>query len=353
MAEVVLNQVTKKFGPVTAVRDLSLTIADSEFVVLLGPTGAGKTTTLRLVSGLERADAGSISIAGIDVTKLEPAARDVAMVFQQFSLYPHYTVFDNLAFPLRSPLRRLPEPQVEERVRAVASLLRIEPKLKNKATHLSGGEMQRVAIGRALVREPAVFLMDEPLSSLDAKLRAGLRIEMKRIQLDLGATILYVTHDQVEAMTMADRIGVLREGALVQIGTPRQIYAEPDSLYVANRLGSPQINELPVGSLGIMDGPAGAATIGVRPEDVVLGAGGVAGRILTVEPLGAETVILLEVAGSRVHALAGPGPMLCPQDSTTVRVIPGTTLFFDREGRRLPWAARSERPDRGELRHGT
>jgi len=353
MAELVLANVTKRFGSVTAVRDLSLTVADGEFVVLLGPTGAGKTTTLRLVSGLERADSGAISIAGIDVTKLEPAARDVAMVFQQFSLYPHYTVYDNLAFPLRSPLRRLPEAEVEQRVRQVAALLRIEPKLGNKATHLSGGEMQRVAIGRALVREPAAFLMDEPLSSLDAKLRADLRIEMKRIQLDLGATILYVTHDQVEAMTMADRIGVLREGELVQIGTPRQIYAEPDSLYVANRLGSPQINELPVGSLGIMDGPAGATTIGVRPEDVVLGAGGVSARILTVEPLGAETVILLEVGGARVHALAGPGPLLHPHETTSLRVIPGTTLFFDRDGRRLPWATRHERSDRGELRHGT
>jgi len=353
MAELALANVTKRFGSVTAVRDLSLTVADGEFVVLLGPTGAGKTTTLRLVSGLERADGGAISIADIDVTRLEPAARDVAMVFQQFSLYPHYTVYDNLAFPLRSPLRRLPEAEVEQRVRQVAALLRIEPKLKNKATHLSGGEMQRVAIGRALVREPAAFLMDEPLSSLDAKLRADLRVEMKRIQLDLGATILYVTHDQVEAMTMADRIGVLREGELVQIGTPRQIYAEPDSLYVANRLGSPQINELPAGSLGIMEGPAGAASIGVRPEDVVLGAGGVPARVLTVEPLGAETVILLEVGGSRVHALAGPGPLLHPHETTSLRVIPGTTLFFDREGRRLPWATRHERPDRGELRHGT
>ena len=164
MAEVVLDHVTKKFGPVAAVRDLTLTIAGGEFVVLLGPTGAGKTTTLRLVSGLERAEAGSISIAGIDVTKLEPAARDVAMVFQQFSLYPHYTVFDNLAFPLRSPLRRLPEPQVEERVRAVASLLRIEPKLKNKATHLSGGEMQRAAIARALIMKPKMAALSDSLA---------------------------------------------------------------------------------------------------------------------------------------------------------------------------------------------
>jgi len=241
MAEVILSSVTKKFGPVTAVRDLSLTVGDGEFVVLLGPTGAGKTTTLRLVSGLERADSGKISIAGIDVTRLEPAARDVAMVFQQFSLYPHYTVYDNLAFPLRSPLRRLPEPQVEERVRQVAALLRIEPKLGNKATHLSGGEMQRVAIGRALVREPAVFLMDEPLSSLDAKLRADLRIEMKRIQLDLGATILYVTHDQVEAMTMADRglargrAGADRHAAPDLCGTRQPLCRQPPRLAADQR----------------------------------------------------------------------------------------------------------------------
>ena len=347
MAEVVLDGVTKRFGAKAAVDGLSLAIADGEFVVLLGPTGAGKTTTLRLIAGLERVDAGRIVIAGVDATRLEPAARDVAMVFQQYSLYPHYSVFDNLAFPLRSPLRRRTESEIGAKVKEVARLLRIEEKLPNKATKLSGGEMQRVAIGRALVREPAIFLMDEPLSSLDAKLRGDLRVELKRIQIDLGATILYVTHDQVEAMTMADRIGVLNEGRLIQVGTPQQIYAEPDTLYVACRLGSPAINRVPVGSLGIVDGPGAAATVGIRPEDLVLGQGNARARVLTIEPLGAETVILVEAAGQRVHVLAGPDHGLAPHADTTIAVLPGTALFFDAGGRRIA-APRAT----AELRHG-
>jgi multiple sugar transport system ATP-binding protein len=205
MAEVRLEGVVKRYGEVMAVAGLDLTLHDGELVVLLGPMGAGKTTTLRLVAGLERLDAGRLWIGGRDVSTVEPAGRDVAFVFQAFSLYPHYSVFDNLGFPLRSPLRRLPEAKVAARVREIAAMLRIGSKLQNRATQLSGGEMQRVAIGRALVREPACFLMDEPLSSLDAKLREDLRVELKRIQRDLGATILYVTHDQIEAMTLADR----------------------------------------------------------------------------------------------------------------------------------------------------
>jgi multiple sugar transport system ATP-binding protein len=221
MAEVRLEGVAKRFGGVPAVEGLDLTIADGELFVLLGPTGAGKTTTLRLVAGLESADQGTISIGDEDVSAWPPAARDVAFVFQHYSLYPHYTVFDNLAFPLRSPLRQHSPAEIRARVEEVARMLRIEAKLENRATRLSGGEMQRVAIGRALVREPSCFLMDEPLSSLDAKLREDLRIELKRIQRELGATILYVTHDQIEALTMADRIGVLEVGRLLQVGPPR------------------------------------------------------------------------------------------------------------------------------------
>src|SRR5712675_3039776 len=237
MAEVALLDVSKSFGAVEAVCNLSLSIANGEFVVLLGPTGAGKTTTLRLIAGLEQPDRGNVLIQGRVVTEQVPAERDVAFVFQQYSLYPHLTVYDNLAFPLRSPARRMNEKAVHRRVQQVSELLHIEQKLGNRATALSGGEMQRVAIGRALVREPAVYLMDEPLSSLDAKLRAELRLELKRIQRELGATILYVTHDQIEAMTMATRIGVIAEGRLVQIGTPREVYEQPDNLYVATQLG--------------------------------------------------------------------------------------------------------------------
>jgi multiple sugar transport system ATP-binding protein len=236
MAEVQLSGVSKSFGKTLAVSDVDLTIADGEFLVLLGPTGAGKTTVLRLIAGLETPDRGDIRIDGRLVTQETPAQRDVAMVFQQYSLYPHMTVRENLAFPLRSPILRTPADQIRRKVQQVAETLRIANKLDNKATALSGGEMQRVSIGRALVRDPAIYLMDEPLSSLDAKLRADLRVELKRIQAELGATLLYVTHDQIEAMTMATRIGVLDQGGLVQIGTPRDVYENPVSLYVAARV---------------------------------------------------------------------------------------------------------------------
>src|SRR5437773_1011703 len=266
MAEIVIDRVTKRFGDVEAAKEVSLTIPKGEFVVLLGPTGAGKTTLLRLVAGLERPDAGMIMIDGRDATHEPPALRDVSFVFQQYSLYPHLTVYDNLAFPLRAPARRVDEAEIKKRVQHVAQLVRIDHKLENKATRLSGGEMQRVAIGRALVRRPSIYLMDEPLSSLDAKLRQELRLELKRIQRDLGATVLYVTHDQVEAMTMASRIGVLKDGRLVQLGTPREIYEDPAETYVATRLGQPRINLVPRGLFPDVPAPIQVETIGVRTE---------------------------------------------------------------------------------------
>lgn len=273
MAEVRLENISKSFGNMVAVSDLSLTVGDGELVVLLGPTGAGKTTTLRLVAGIERCDAGSIRIGGQDMTRQSPAARNVAFVFQQYSLYPNLSVYDNMAFPLRSPVLKWNEDDIRARIDQIAGMLKIGDKLQNRATQLSGGEMQRVAIGRALVRNPAIFLMDEPLSSLDARLRSDLRLELKRIQQDLGATILYVTHDQTEAMTMANRIGVIETGRLVQIGRPREIYEAPNNIYVATRLGNPAINLLPmtVVSPGLLaDGaaPGGTKTLGVRTEHI-------------------------------------------------------------------------------------
>jgi multiple sugar transport system ATP-binding protein len=336
MADIALRNVTKRFGDTVAVSGLDLAIADGEFVVLLGPTGAGKTTTLRLVAGLEQPETGSVSIAGRDVTRAEPAARDVTFVFQQYSLYPHLSVRENLAFPLRSPARRLPAREIDERVTRVATMLGIASKLDNRATRLSGGEMQRVAIGRALVRRPAVYLMDEPLSSLDAKLRAGLRLELKHIQQNLGATILYVTHDQIEAMTMATRIGILSEGRLVQIGTPRQIYESPVSLYVAARLGQPSINVIPAGLLPDGGAPPGARSVGARTEHLRIARaanGDARARIDWIEHLGDQSHLHLSVGDHKVVTLADPHADLRSGDAVTVELV--DPLYFDASGNRI------------------
>jgi multiple sugar transport system ATP-binding protein len=336
VAEAVLAGVCKSFGDIAAVSELTLTIPDGAFVVLLGPTGAGKTTTLRLIAGLEKPDRGRIAIAGRDVARDTPAQRDVAMVFQQYSLYPHLTVRENLAFPLRSPLRRHPAAEVERTVRQVAEMLRIPHKLDSKATRLSGGEMQRVSIGRALVRRPAIYLMDEPLSSLDAKLRAELRVELKRIQAELGATMLYVTHDQIEAMTMATHVGVLRDGRLVQVGTPRAIYEDPDSVYVATRLGQPRINIAPAGLFAGLPRPDGTAELGLRPENLALGPDAphaIVARVGRIEHLGDQTRVHLTVHGGSLVTLADPHTALQPGDE--IPVGPVNPLFFDAGGRRL------------------
>ena len=303
MAKVELQNVSKIYDKtITALDDISFTVNNGEFFVLLGPTGAGKTTTLRSVAGLEKIEKGKILFDDEDVTSAQPAARDTAFVFQQYSLYPHYKVYDNLAFPLRSPLRRMPESEISSKVTKIAEMLKISPKLNNKATELSGGEMQRVAIGRALVRDPNIYLMDEPLSSLDAKLRESLRVELKKIQLNLGATILYVTHDQAEATTMADEIGVLENGKIAQIGTPEQIYNNPNSIYVANRLGSPKINILKNSTLKTSSSDS-KHQLGVRPEHVKLGQGELVGSVKTIEALGAETVIELDYNGTEILSL--------------------------------------------------
>ena len=329
MADVILSGVTKAFGKTQALKDVSMSIPDGAFVVLLGPTGAGKTTTLRLISGLETLDAGDISIGGRRVNDETPAQRDVAMVFQQYSLYPHMSVRDNLAFPLRSPILQTPEDEIARKVEAIAQTLQIPHKLGNKATELSGGEMQRVSIGRALVRDPAIFLMDEPLSSLDAKLRADLRIELKRIQSDLGATLLYVTHDQVEAMTMATHVGVLQDGHLVQFGTPREIYQNPSSLYVASRLGLPRMNVLPSALFG---GDHKGPQMGLRPENIIEG-GGVEAQVIRAEHLGDQTRLHLTLAGHAITTIAAEGRTYA--QNSTIRIQPKDPLYFDAQGARI------------------
>ncbi len=338
MANAAFQGVSKSFGSTKAVQNLELQVSDGEFLVLLGPSGAGKTTLLRLMAGLETPDAGRVLIGGQDVTEAHPAARDVAFVFQQYSLYPHYTVFENLAFPLRSPLRRIPEAEVKKRVLEVAELLRIDSKLSNKATKLSGGEMQRVAIGRALVRQPKLFLMDEPMSSLDAKLREDLRAELKRIQNKLGATLIYVTHDQVEATTLADRIGILEHGILRQASSPRQVYDDPDSLYVAQRLGTPPINVLPLAwcDSGV---PNGAATLATRPEDVQVGdhsqPGTVLGTVEVIESLGSQHQILASSPLGEIRALVNVDSGLRRGQSVRLEIPAARRLFFDTNGERI------------------
>ena len=289
-----------------------------------------------MIAGLEPPDAGRIAIGGIDMGDAPPAARDVAFVFQQYSLYPHLSVFENLAFPLKSPTHKLSADEVRRRVEATAKLVRIDHKLQNRATKLSGGEMQRVAIGRALVRQPSIYLMDEPLSSLDAKLRGEMRLELKRIQQELGATLLYVTHDQIEAMTMADRIGILQQGHLVQIGTPREIYTAPRTVYVATRLGQPAINLLPQGLLPDADLPSGTKTVGARTEHLRIekSANGHANGVVDwIEHLGDQDHLHVTVGERKLITLSPPDTALEAGDKVTIRYR--DPLSFDAAGNRL------------------
>lgn len=325
MAEVTLQNITKSFKQSTALSDVSFSIQDGEFFVLLGPSGAGKTTTLRVIAGLERQDAGNVLINQAVVNEMAPPDRDVAFVFQQYSLYPTMSVYDNLAFPLRSPMRRTPEAEVRRRVESVAEVLRIPHLLARKTARLSGGEMQRVSIGRAIVRDPQIFLMDEPLSNLDAKLREALRVELKHLQKTRASTTLFVTHDQIEALTMADRIAVLDHGKIVQLGTPHDIYDRPATTFVAQLVGSPRINLMAAarenGTIHVPNTPIQLAagnvsgalppsfTLGVRPEDVQPNNDGpFTGRVALIEPLGVETLL---------HIKSG--------EQTLVSTVPGMT----------------------------
>ena len=333
MAKVELKNLSKSYDKkILALENINLIIEDGQFFVLLGPSGAGKTTTLRCIAGLEKIDSGSVLFDNESVTEDQPASRDVSFVFQQFSLYPHYTVYENLAFPLRSPMRKLPEEEIKTKIENIAKMLKISNKLKNKATELSGGEMQRVAIGRALVRKPNIYLMDEPLSSLDAKLRESLRIELKNIQTNLNATILYVTHDQAEATTLADKIGVLKEGKIVQIGTPEEIYENPNSIYVSQRLGSPKINVLPGSLFNIKDN---TPTFGIRPENILLGVGKYSGKIISIENLGSETVVAINFEGHEVLSSIQGIYKSSINEAINFDINLNKVLKFDKEGNRI------------------
>lgn len=351
MSNVELRNITKRFKDVTALADVSFTIQDGEFFVLLGPTGAGKTTTLRVIAGLEKQNTGDVLFDDTVVNAFTPADRDVAFVFQQYSLYPTRTVYDNLAFPLRSPLRRESKETIEQRVREVAEKLHITHLIDRKTAHLSGGEMQRVSIGRALVRYPRIFLMDEPLSNLDAKLRETLRVELQHLQKTEGSTTLFVTHDQIEALTMADRIAVLDEGHIIQIGTPSQIYDKPATTFVARLVGIPRINLLEAerqnGRLHICDSaitlpiPAGLNLpqeflLGIRPEDVRIDPDGDQhGEIILTEPLGVETVVHIRSDQQKLLSLVPGITDLKIGDTPAFRILESRLHFFTLEGQRI------------------
>lgn len=358
MTEIELRDVQKFFGEVQVIENMNLAIHEKEFLVMLGPSGCGKTTTLRAIAGLETIDAGTIRIDGKPVEHLKPADRDIAFVFQSFSLYPHMTVYDNIAFPLRAT--RKGKAEVDRAVRRIAEVLRIIPLLHRRPSALSGGDMQRVAIGRALVRSPKALLMDEPIGALDAKLREEMRSEIKRLHVEQGSTTVYVTHDQVEAMALADRIIIMNEGVLQQVGTPDEVYAYPSNLFVAQFVGSPVMNvtnarvveEKGVARVFLSDAPWGfpfpgellrllerakvpadQISLGVRPEGILVEHKPLDGYLPAeahiIEPLGSHDIVDLPVGDQFLRARTKSGFVPRPGERVWVRIDPAQAHFFD------------------------
>jgi multiple sugar transport system ATP-binding protein len=339
MATITFEHVTKRFDETVAVSDLDIEVADGEFLVLVGPSGCGKTTALRMLAGLEDITSGRILIGDRVVNNVAPGARDVAMVFQSYALYPHMTVFDNLAFSLRN--QKVPKAQIDERVRRTAEVLELGELLKRKPRQLSGGQRQRVALGRAIVREPQGFLMDEPLSNLDAALRVQTRAEILRLQKRLGTTTIYVTHDQIEAMTMGDRIAVMNKGELQQLGSPEELYEHPANMFVARFIGSPAMNVLPSSVLGI--GGIGQLA-GFRPEHVRLenggaGAGSLDAIVEVVEYLGDEQLAHLRLGERELVVKLPVEPRLRAGDRKTFFVPLEKVLLFDEESKQAAGTA--------------
>ena len=339
--------VVKRHGPTTVLHGVDLEIQAGEFFVLLGPSGSGKTTTLRILAGLEPVSGGRVFIDGEDVTTVEPGARDVAMVFQSYALYPHMTVEQNIGFPLR--MVGTPRQAVEQAVRDAATRVSIDHLLKRRPGQLSGGQQQRVALARAIVRQPRLFLLDEPLSNLDAKLRLETRLELKQLQRALGVTTVYVTHDQEEAMTLADRVAVFMDGRIVQVATPRDIYGRPAQVAVAGFIGTPPMNLLPgvwQGAEVLIDGvahpvPAHApqtreVTVGVRPGDLRPGPAGSAARVNYIEELGDHRILDLDAGGQRLKLKTDARNDLVEGDTIHVGFEPAAVHLFDRaSGARL------------------
>jgi len=354
MSRMELRGLTKRFGKNTALDGIEFEVEDGSFFVLLGPSGAGKTTTLRVIAGLEKPDEGEVVFDGEPSGRTPPADRDVAMVFQSYALYPKKTVSENIASPLRA--RRMPEDQIKSRVGEVAELLNITDKLERLPPQLSGGQQQRVALGRALVREPRAFLMDEPLTNLDLKLRVAMRTELTRIHQALGRTFVYVTNDQVEAMSMADRIAVLNQGKIQQVGSPTEVYDRPVNRFVANFVGSVRMNMLPCEAEdGALKGPGWSLPtpqwlanhgqrrfiLGARPEDLSIangdGDGGrptIAGSVYAVEPLGDRSIVDVEVGQQVVKVKAGPTAHFDLEETVRVGVDLERVHLFDADNER-------------------
>jgi multiple sugar transport system ATP-binding protein len=352
MASVAIRGVKKAFGPHYVIHGVDVEIADGEFVVLVGPSGCGKSTLLRMIAGLENISAGEIRIADRVVNALPPKQRDVAMVFQNYALYPHMTVADNMGFSMR--LRGAPAAEIVERVDRAADILGLTPYLLRYPRQLSGGQRQRVAMGRAIVRDPKVFLFDEPLSNLDAKLRVQMRTEIKALHQRLKTTTIYVTHDQIEAMTMADKIVVMHDGRVEQIGTPLELYDRPGNVFVAGFIGSPAMNffngtvrrngamefqcadglKLPLGAPSAADGKA--AVYGVRPEHFTLAEDGAEAEIQVVEPTGSETQLVAKLGGQNVLAVFRERHAFKPGDTVRLKPDPRLVHLFDQTtGERL------------------
>ena len=332
MATLTLDNVKKSFGKTEVIHGVSIDVSEGEFIVIVGPSGCGKSTLLRMVAGLETVTSGAVQIDGRTVNDVEPMDRDIAMVFQNYALYPHMSVFDNMAYGLK--IAGTPRAEIETRVAQAAKMLQLEPYLKRKPRELSGGQRQRVAMGRAIVRKPAVFLFDEPLSNLDAKLRVQMRLEIKALQRDLGVTSLYVTHDQVEAMTLADRMIVMNGGVADQIGAPLEVYANPATAFVAGFIGSPPTNFLDPAQIG----QSGEGQVGIRPEHMrIAPSGRLPAHVAYAEALGAETLIHLRGAQGDLLTVRQDAASPIPEEGADVSLDwdAAQEMRFDAKGQRV------------------
>jgi multiple sugar transport system ATP-binding protein len=344
MAQLSIKNLVKRYGTIEVVHGINLEIADKEFVALVGPSGCGKSTTLRMIAGLESISDGALEIGGKLVNDLPPRDRNISMVFQSYALYPHMSVRENMGFSLK--IAKQPQAEIDRRVNEASAILGLEALMERRPAQLSGGQRQRVAMGRAVVRDPSVFLFDEPLSNLDAKLRVQMRTEIKALHKKVGVTSVYVTHDQVEAMTLADRVVVLNRGVIQQAGSPMELYRQPANLFVAGFIGSPAMNFFDATVIGNTARTAGGevfafepgagvadaaeVVVGIRPEHIQLGSSGIAGQVSFVEPTGGQTFVTVEISGVPVVVTVSGEHIVNAGDTVSIAASPRQTYVFDR-----------------------